>query len=156
MIPTGGGSRRNPGYSPIVGARVRINFRAPCCAPNFCNPWFVKGSKLILYNGKGPKKTSRTCAKTSDIDLSDHQLFISIRQILENISTSENKVILNQISEFSWISRNSWNQNLQKIEWIQLWSKLFLQAKNNRYYSLRASTFCSNPKNIRWYLNLWK
>ena len=57
------------------------------------------------------------CDKTRNINLTNHLLFISIRQIFDHIFDSENKVFSKKKSEFSGISWNSANFQTLKMSW---------------------------------------
>ena len=63
---------------------------------------------------KGPRKTPETSWKTSASKFSNGALFTSIRQILDYISASENKVSETTFSKFSEISRKSTNFPIAK------------------------------------------
>ena len=63
----------------------------------------------VLSVAKGPTNTPLNYFKTSESGLSNDVLFISIRQIFDYISASENKVSEATFSEFSEISRKPTN-----------------------------------------------
>ena len=77
-------------------------------------------SKLFLIVCTVSNNNPLHSLKTSESKLSNRVLFISIRQIFDNICASENKVSETTFSEFSEISQNSRNVSWPRDALIKL------------------------------------